>query len=59
MDERLKTIRESIERRVGEWHNSDAPLTLCEFLGWSPQEYTDWLEDGSKIPERELSRLRK
>lgn len=57
MDERLKTIRESIERRVMEWHNSDAPLSLCEFLGWTPNEYTDWLEE-RKIPEREL-RLRK
>ena len=53
MDERLKTIRESIERRVAEWHNSDAPLTLCEFLGWTPTEYSDWLE-GHKIPEREI-----
>jgi len=52
MDERLKTIRQSIERRIEEWHNSDAPLSLCEYLGWTPKEYTEWLEE-RKIPERE------
>jgi hypothetical protein len=53
VDERLKTIRESIERRVTEWHNSDAPLSLCEFLGWTPSEYEEWLQL-SVIPAREF-----
>jgi hypothetical protein len=52
MDERLKTIRDLIERRIVAWHNSDAPLSLCEYLGWTPKEYTEWLEE-RKIPERE------
>ena len=54
MDERLRIIRESIERRVAEWHNSDAPLTLCEYLGWTPREYVEWVEE-QKIPQSELN----
>jgi hypothetical protein len=56
MSDKLQRINESIERRVDEWHNSDCPLTLAEYLGWTPGEYVEWLEE-RKIPIRELNRL--
>ena len=49
-------VRQSIESRVEEWHNSNCPLSLCEYLGWTPKDYLEWIED-HKIPQREIDRL--
>jgi hypothetical protein len=34
---------------IDQWHDSDSDLELHEYLGWTEEEYTAYLED-SKLP---------
>lgn len=41
-----------IEDKINEWHESDSNKELCEYLGWTFEEYKDYIESNT-IPERE------
>lgn len=50
------TLAEAHERvldKIGTWHDSDSENTLIDFLGWTSDEYKDYLEQ-NVLPEREL-----
>ena len=35
--------RVNYDDKIDEWHNSDSPLTLCEYLGLTPEEFANYL----------------
>lgn len=45
---------EQIDDAIDAWHRSNEKLTLPNWLGWSPEEYSAWVSDPAKIPCRPL-----
>ncbi len=35
--------------KIDEWHESDSKLPLHEYLGWTREQYKEWLEEGVRI----------
>jgi hypothetical protein len=52
--ERGRPTAEQIEDAVDAWHASTSRMTLHEALGWSSEEYDEWLIDPDAIPYRPL-----
>ena len=44
---------EDIERKIEEWEQSDSPLALYAYLGWTSDEYMEYVANGV-IPEPKL-----
>lgn len=42
---------EEVDDAIERWHTGDSELPLHEFLGWSRQEYSIWVET-NVIPNR-------
>ena len=38
-----------IDDFVDQWHNSDTPGSLSEFLGFTPEEYASWVEQPDSL----------
>jgi len=43
------TTTENIDARIEQWHDSDSPLKLHEYLGLSWIEYSEWVMKGNLI----------
>lgn len=43
-----------VDDAIEEWHRSEEDTSLLDWLGWSAAEYSDWVSDSSKIPNRPL-----
>jgi hypothetical protein len=46
----MKLTEEEIDDLITLWHATKSELRLHEFLGWTWDEYTDWVESGI-VPE--------
>lgn len=53
MDNRLEQAHENVLDRIDVWSNSDAEISLVEFLGWTDREYKHYMEN-NELPIREL-----
>ena len=56
---REKPSNDMIDERLAAWQAGDYPegWSVYDALGWSRDEYTTWLTDPSRVPERPLSAL--
>lgn len=51
---------EEVDNAIDAWHRSGDNFSLPVWLGWTEAEYSDWVSNPSKIPNRPLiSRSRK
>lgn len=41
-----------VAERIAEWHASDSPLPLHEYLGMTWDQYHRWVQDGEDQRER-------
>ena len=42
---------DEVDNLIDKWHDSDSTLELYEYLGWTQQEYTKFVES-SEVPQR-------
>jgi len=54
--EEVRNLKKEIMGKIDAWHNSDTENNLVDFLGWTSEEYKEWLEK-NELPQRELKRL--
>ena len=52
----LERAHADVEERIELWHNGETENGLIEFLGWSKQEYTAYVED-NVLPTKEIERF--
>lgn len=50
----LAPTSEQIDDAIEAWHQITSGSGLPEWLGWSQAEYSEWVSDPAKIPERPL-----
>jgi hypothetical protein len=52
-NERRKPLTDiEIDDLVDEWHRSPDGQELHDYLGWTEEEYSAWVEDPQKVPGR-------
>ena len=49
-------LNKKIDDLIDEWEESNSPLDLWEFMGWTEKEYKDWFEKG-RIPVAFINKL--
>lgn len=49
---------DKIDDYVEYWHNHDTNITLCEFLGFTDEEYREWMMYGNNVVRDILYRRR-
>jgi len=49
-----RRIHEAILDKIDQWHESDSKISLIEFLGWTLEEYKDYVEQNI-LPKRETN----
>lgn len=52
----MKPSTSLVQLRVDDWHDGmfDPEVSLRDALGFTLEEYKEWLKDNSKVPDREL-----
>jgi hypothetical protein len=42
-EDNMKHTNENINDKIKEWHDSDSELKLYDYLGWTWDQYIDWV----------------
>ena len=51
--QKIKQLNRKIDDRIDIWHESpEIRIPLHTYLGWTWQEYAEWVRDSSCVPAR-------
>lgn len=50
-------VDQALERKTDEWHRSEKPGELHDFLGMTETEYAAWIKDPNQVPARIVNAL--
>jgi len=47
----IERLNKRLDEMVEEWHTSETPLTLAQYLRMTWTEYSEWIMNHKSIPE--------